>query len=60
MAIEVKRTREVSMGALSELAAFRARYADRFRRCLVMYAGTNVLALADRIWAVPISTLWAN
>jgi predicted AAA+ superfamily ATPase len=56
--IEIKRTRDLPRSAGSGLDAFRARYPDRFMRGLVMYAGRQVLPLADDIWAVPISALW--
>lgn len=60
VAIEVKRAREVPTRASDGIDAFRDRYAKRFRRGLVMYAGRHVLPLGDNVWAVPISTLWAR
>jgi len=60
IAIEVKRTREVSRNATAGILAFRARYPDQFRRGLVMYAGRNTLPLGPDMWAVPISSLWSN
>ncbi|MBI2706608.1 MAG: ATP-binding protein [Actinobacteria bacterium] len=60
VAIEVKRAREVPSGATAGIDAFRARYQDRFRRGLVMYAGRHVLPLGDAVWAVPISALWSR
>ena len=59
VAIEVKRAREVPTRATVGIDAFRARYRDRFRRGLVLYAGSHVLPLGDDVWAVPISTLWS-
>lgn len=58
VAIEVKRAREVPRGARSGIDAFRERYAARFRRGIVLYAGRNVLPLGDDIWAVPTTSLW--
>lgn len=59
VAIEVKRAREVPPRSTAGINAFRDRYSERFRRGLVMYAGSHVLPLGDSIWAVPISTLWS-
>ncbi len=59
VAIEVKRAREVPPRSTAGINAFRDRYGERFRRGLVMYAGSHVLPLSDSVWAVPISTLWS-
>lgn len=59
VAIEVKRAREVPPRSTAGINAFRDRYSERFRRGLVMYAGSHVLPLGDSVWAVPISTLWS-
>ena len=45
---------------LAGIDAFRARYGERFRRGLVMYAGRHVLPLGNAVWAVPISVLWSR
>ncbi len=60
VAIEVKRTREVPRGATAGIDAFRARYASRLRRGLVLYAGRHVLPIGPDVWAVPISALWTR
>ncbi|MEA2364763.1 MAG: hypothetical protein QOE69_1423 [Thermoleophilaceae bacterium] len=32
---------------------------SRFKAGIVVYAGEQTLPLTDRLWAVPISALWA-
>jgi predicted AAA+ superfamily ATPase len=58
VAIEIKRTREVPRDATHGIDALRARYPNRLRRGLVLYAGRQVLPLGPETWAVPISVLW--
>jgi hypothetical protein len=36
----------------------RDKLGDRFKAGLVVHAGSQVLPLGDRIWAVPVSALW--
>lgn len=42
------------------LIRLRDKLGDRFRTGLVIHAGTQTLPLGERIWAVPVSTLWAT
>lgn len=60
VAVEIKRTREVPRDATHGIDALRARYPNRLRRALVLYAGRQVLPLAPETWAVPISVLWSG
>jgi len=41
------------------IAAMRDKYGDRFKAGVVLYTGRQTIPLGDRIWAVPVSGLWA-
>ncbi|MFN2322237.1 MAG: ATP-binding protein [Trueperaceae bacterium] len=57
--IEVKAGHRVGPDAVRHLAALRDALGDRFARGVVLHAGPTVLPLGDRLWALPISALWA-
>ncbi|MGH4022262.1 MAG: hypothetical protein ACRDT0_24110 [Pseudonocardiaceae bacterium] len=42
------------------LAMLRYRLGEQFSLGLVVHAGDNTLPLGERIWTVPISTLWRS
>lgn len=58
-AIEVKAGTSVSDGDARVLGAFRDRIPDVFVNGVVLYAGERTVPLGDRLWAAPISALWA-
>ncbi|MBM3271548.1 MAG: ATP-binding protein [Candidatus Sericytochromatia bacterium] len=57
--IEVKATAAPNADAAKHLCWLRDRIGPRFVKGIVLHTGPRVYQLADRIFAVPISTLWA-
>jgi hypothetical protein len=58
--IEIKLTATPSIRHARHLAMVRDRLGERFRTGLVIHAGTQILPMGERIWAVPVSALWAG
>jgi predicted AAA+ superfamily ATPase len=58
-AVEVKARASIRERDWRVMRAMRDKYADRFKAGIVLYAGRQTIPLSDRIWAVPISGLWA-
>jgi len=56
--IEVKATAAPSSKDFQHLSWLRDRLGDRFIRGVVLYTGSAVVQVADRLVAAPISTLW--
>jgi predicted AAA+ superfamily ATPase len=59
-AIEVKAAASVSTDDFKSLIRLRDARAKHFRAGVVLYAGARTLPFGDRLWAVPISGLWAR
>lgn len=59
VAVEVKPSHRVGTESARHLAALRDTIGDRFVRGVVLHGGPLVLPLGDRLFALPISTLWA-
>jgi uncharacterized protein len=59
-AIEVKAAATVGAGDYRSLAKLRDRRGERFVAGAVVYAGAQTVPIGDRLWAVPISGLWAS
>jgi uncharacterized protein len=59
-AIEIKAGAGVGSVALRNLRFLRDRLGPRFKAGIVVYCGANTLPFGDRIWAVPVSGLWAD
>jgi predicted AAA+ superfamily ATPase len=59
-AVEVKAGASVDDGDVRTLRAFRDRVGDRFVSGVVLYAGERAVQLDERLWAAPISALWAG
>ena len=57
--IEVKATAAPSRGDARHLAWLQSEEDDRFLAGLVLHTGPGTVPLGDRLWAAPISTLWA-
>jgi hypothetical protein len=58
--IEIKLTATPSIRHARHLAMVRDRLGERFRTGLVIHTGTQTLPMGERIWAVPVSALWAG
>lgn len=58
-AVEVKARASVRERDWRVIAAMQDKYGDRFKAGVVLYAGRQTIPLGDRIWAVPVSGLWA-
>jgi uncharacterized protein len=58
-AVEVKSRATVRRRDWSALAKLRDRRGSPFRAGVVLYTGEQTVPLGDRLWAVPVSGLWA-
>jgi predicted AAA+ superfamily ATPase len=56
--IEVKASSTVSDSDVRHLRHLRAKAGDRFHQGVVLYTGTQVLSMGDRLIAAPIDSLW--
>lgn len=59
VAIEVKTKVSLSQADVSGLAKLRDAVGDRFVCGAVIHAGEQTVPLGDRLWALPVSGLWA-
>lgn len=58
--LEIKLTSTPTARHARHLAMMRDKLGDRFTTGLVVHAGSQVLPLGEKIWAVPVSTLWQS
>lgn len=58
--IEVKSAASIKEGDLRGLKRLAAIAGGQFKLGVVLYDGTETLPLGDRLWAMPISTLWGR
>jgi len=58
--IEVKASSNVDQGDFSGLRALAEAGGDKFVGGVVLYLGEQRLPFADKLWALPISALWAS
>jgi predicted AAA+ superfamily ATPase len=58
-AIEVKSRATVRQGDWKWVAKLRDQRKDGFRAGAILYTGEQTIPLGDRLWAVPLSGLWA-
>jgi uncharacterized protein len=56
---EVKAAASIDKSDYRELASLREARGDSFRAGVLFYTGAQSLPLGDRLWALPISALWA-
>lgn len=56
--IEVKASRTVGASEFRGLAALRDKLGERFRLGVLLYSGSQPLPFGDRLWALPLSSLW--
>ena len=59
-AIEVKASSSVSVSDVRHLATLRDKLSEGFAAGVVLYLGEHTLPLGDRLWACPVSILWAD
>lgn len=58
--VEIKAAASVKEGDLRGLKRLASIAQDRFRLGVILYDGTETLPVGERLWAVPISTLWGQ
>lgn len=58
-AIEVKAGATVGASDFSALRALQEQLGRRFRTGVVLYSGDKVVPFGDKLWLVPVSTLWS-
>ncbi|HWE89585.1 MAG TPA: ATP-binding protein [Pseudonocardiaceae bacterium] len=58
--IEIKLTRTPLVRHVRHLAALRDHLGDRFKAGLLVHAGSQLLSFGDRLWAVPVDSLWRS
>jgi predicted AAA+ superfamily ATPase len=58
--VEVKASTSFSQRDVRHLATFRDKLGSRFTAGVLLYAGTRVLPLGDRLVAAPISAIWSD
>lgn len=58
--VEVKAAASLGMSDLSGLKKLSTLAGKKFIAGVVLYDGTDTLPIGDRLWAVPISTLWKD
>ena len=59
VAVEVKASATPDLRSRRGLAKLRDAAGTRFRAGVVLYTGRQTVPLGDRLWAVPVSGLWA-
>jgi uncharacterized protein len=60
VAVEVKATSSVTAADVRHIAALRDRLGDRFISGVVLCTATRAARFGDRIWTLPVSSLWSN
>jgi len=58
VAVEVKAAASISTSDLAGLKKLANLAGDKFVAGVLLYDGTDTLPIGDRLWAVPLSTLW--
>lgn len=58
--VEVKASSSVSTADARHLALLRDRLGERFTAGVVLHLGGRVVPLGERLWAMPVSALWAD
>lgn len=58
-AVEVKARASIRERDWRVMREMRDSRSDRFKAGVVLYTGRQTIPLSDRIWAVPVSGLWA-
>ncbi len=58
VAIEIKASSDFKMDSVDNIKEFQKAVGDKFHRGIVFYTGNEVHRLTDKIYALPIQTLW--
>jgi uncharacterized protein len=58
--VEVKAAASVALADLRGLKRLASVAGDKFKMGVILYDGTDTMPLGDRLWAMPISTLWGQ
>ncbi|TXT21740.1 MAG: ATPase [Gallionellaceae bacterium] len=58
--VEVKAAASINTGDLAGLKKLAALAGKKFVNGIVLYDGNDTLSVGERVWAVPISTLWSD
>lgn len=58
--VEIKSSASVSEADLRGLKRLASIAGDTFKLGVILYDGTEIMPLGDRLWAAPISTLWGR
>ena len=58
--VEVKAASTVSPRDVKHMQVLRDNLAGRFAAGVVLYLGDRVVPLGERLWALPVSMLWAD
>ncbi len=58
--VEVKAAATVSPGDVRHLSTLRDKLGERFSAGVLLYLGDGVVPLGERIWALPVSMMWAD
>jgi predicted AAA+ superfamily ATPase len=58
--IEIKLTSTPTVRHARHLAMLRDRLGSKFTTGLVVHSGTQTLPLGERLWAIPVSTVWRS
>jgi uncharacterized protein len=59
VAIEIKAAASIGRRDLRAMERLRDSRGERFKAGVVLYAGAQTIPLGERLWAVPVSGLWA-
>ena len=58
--VEIKAAASVGLNDLRGLKRLASIAGDQFKLGIILYDGIETLPLGDRLWAMPISTLWGQ
>jgi len=58
--VEIKAAASVREGDLRGLKRLAGIAGEKFKMGVILYDGTEIMPLGDRLWAAPISTLWGK
>lgn len=56
--VEVKSAKDIDKKAYSGLLELKELCGDKFKKGIILYAGSDIVPLAEKIWAVPVCYFW--
>ena len=59
LAVEAKASSSIGRSDFRALNELRDARPDRFKAGVLLYTGSENLPLGERVWALPVSALWA-